>query len=157
MLLKKNIVLVFILTFSFGRIFSNKDEILDAINEKDHKKIASIVNNYKNLAKKKKEYLARVGDDLQKQDYMSFKFKQDNFYSMLRSFSYLGLSITSFVGAKKAFCGPDKYKKTGTSLGAAALFLLFQACNEFISAFNNSKDMSDYYKILAIREELLKA
>lgn len=156
MLFKKNILFLFSILLFFVKISSAKDEITEAIINKDHKKIAYIINNYKNLDKKKKEYLDLIGNDLQKQDYLSFKLKKDNICSALKFLSYLGLSGTSLYAAKEAFYKNESYKKTALLLSGAAIFLGFQGCNEFLGIFNNSKDISDYYKTLAIREELLK-
>lgn len=159
MVFKKLILNVSLLISFIGTsniIFSTKDEILNAINRKDHKALVYLINNYKLISNNKENYLNLVNKkllEIEGNNKLS-KFQKENLFILLKSLGYLTLAGVSLSAAKAAF-NFDKINWTIFFSGSAT-FLGYQGLSSMVEAFIYSKNLDDYYKVLAIREELKK-
>lgn len=140
----------------FGPIFATNDEITQAINKKELKKVMAMINNYKLLSNNKQTYLQLAEENLAKSApiYGNNSFKKENLFAFLKSVSYLALTGTALFGAKAAF--DNEHKPGIVFLSMASAFLGYQYYSEMRKLFNYSTELSDYYKDLAIKEELNK-
>ncbi len=152
MLFKKTILMLGLLNICSGvNIFAQKDNILDAINNGNHEAITDIVDNYNLLNSNKRRYLSIINEKLANFRSQNNKTNKLNKIPFFNSLGYLGISVILVIASKNSLNQDNKLE--GAFLAGSSGFLAYQGICEMAKAFNPN-DMLNYYKNLAIKEEI---
>ncbi len=156
---KKIIFLLSLITFYSIMAVPNKDEILNLIEKREHEKIVKLVKEYNLLKNNKDNYLKKVQDNLEKSQEKNYKINnyeinKSRFINSMNSLIYLSISAASGYAAKGAW---NEGKRTPAMiLSGVSAFLGCKGLNQLNKTIKAKQDLTDYYKDLAIREELSK-